>query len=412
MSPKKVELVAPAGDMEKLKTALLYGADAVYASTPLFSMRTREIGFTLDTLRDGINYTHNLNKKIYITLNTFPHALEIKAWKAHAKKIIALGPDALIVADPGLLDYLKSVTSIPIHLSTQANTTNQLAAQFWEKQQVKRIVLARELNLKDIKLITKNSKIKFETFVHGAMCMSYSGRCQISNYFIGRDPNKGECIQPCRFKYKVYALEEEMRPQEFFPITETEEGTYIFNSKDLCMIKHIPELIKAGISAFKIEGRMKSSYYVGSVTRVYRQAIDEYFKDAKQYNKNGQKYFYEIQKINNRGFTTGFYFEKPNQNTNNYLTSKEISDYSYIGMVKNYDNKTKILAFEVKNYLPAGSILEILLPNMIVKHKLSKIVYKNKIIKAAHANYMLNIKTEAQIPVGTLIRIKSPKIKS
>ena len=403
----KPELLAPAGNFEKLKIALHYGADAVYASTPSFSMRTREISFTYKTLKSAIEYTHKLNKKIYITLNTYPHASEIKKWQTHARKIINLKPDALIVADIGLIKYIQSISSIPIHLSTQANTTNQLSAKFWFDQGIKRVVLAREMNLKDIKLISKIKGLKIESFVHGAMCMAYSGRCQISNYLIGRDPNKGECIQPCRFKYKLYGVEEGMRKNEIFPVLENESGTFLFNSKDLCMIENIADLIKAGISAFKIEGRMKSTYYVGSVVRLYREAIDLYCKNPEEF-KNSITYFTsEMQKINNRGYTTGFYFNKPDQNTNNYETSKEVSTFGYVGIVESYDKINKIAKILVKNYLPVGSMLEILTPNKIVIHKLDKIKIGKKFVNVVHANSVIEIETSENIPVNSLIRTQN-----
>lgn len=403
---KKPQLVAPAGDWEKLKTAFFYGADAVYASTADFSLRSREIKFDLKTLQKAIDYTHKLNKGIYITLNTFPHAQEIKSWQKYAQKIIRLQPDALIVADIGLIKYLQSITDIPIHLSTQANTVNHLTANFWKKQGIKRIVLARELNIRDIKLISQKTKLYLEVFVHGAMCMSYSGRCQISNYLVGRDPNKGQCIQACRFKYQLYGVKEETRQEEIFPIYEDDLGTYLFNSRDLCMIEYIPQLIKAGISAFKIEGRTKSAYYVGSVTKLYRQAIDEYWQSHQKYKDNLPYYQKEMQKINNRGYTTGFYFSKPNQHTNNYLSSKETSAYNYIARVVSYNPKRKIAFLEVKNYLPAASILEFLLPNEIIKYKLTQIIYKNKTVSAAHANYLINISIDKNLPAGCLVRTK------
>lgn len=405
---KKPELVAPAGDLEKLKTALLYGADAVYASTPQFSMRTREIGFDYKTLHEGVKYTHNLGKKIYFTLNIYPYAREINDLKKHINKLVKMKPDALIVADIGVIDYLRQITKIPIHLSTQANTTNYLAANFYEKLGLKRLVLARELNLKDIKLIHKNCQIPLEVFVHGAMCMSYSGRCQISNYFIGRDPNKGQCIQPCRYKYKLYGIEEEKRKGEIFPIYEDDFGTHLFNSRDLCMIEYIPELINAGVSAFKIEGRMKGSFYVGSVVRSYRQAIDLFFQNPQKYQLQKKKFFCELTKTSNRGFTTGFYLQKPDKDTNNYLSAKETSDYSFVGVVKDYDSNTNEATIEVRNFLPSGSILEILTLNKIIKHKLSEIIYKGKKIPTAHANYFIKINISDHLKPGFLIRIKNP----
>lgn len=425
MNIAKPELIAPAGDLQKLKIAFLYGADAVYASTPKFSMRTREIGFTEKSLKKGIAYAHSLGKKIYLTLNTFPHSSEIEKLKTHARKTIALKPDAIIVADPGVLSYLKTITSIPIHLSTQANTTNYLSANFWQRQGVERIVLARELNIKDIELISKycssvertknfkllgksskNKTIGLETFVHGAMCMAYSGRCQISNYMLGRDPNKGACAQPCRFKYKLYELEEEMREGEKYPVYEDENGTYLLNSKDLCMIEHIPELIDANIGSFKIEGRLKSIYYVAMVTRAYRQAIDLYFDNKNKYLKEKDSFVEELKKVSNRGFTTGFYFGKPNTETNNYETSRAKSDWGFIGLVKKYDNKRKVAKVEVKNHLPINSELEIVTPTNIYEYELKEMYKDGEKIDCAHADYIVEMPLDQLVPEDSFLRIK------
>ncbi|EKD56606.1 MAG: hypothetical protein ACD_58C00134G0001 [uncultured bacterium] len=402
----KPELLAPAGDMEKLKLAFMYGADAVYASTADFAMRTREIGFDYNSLKEGINYTHSINKKIYITVNTFPHSSEIPNFIKHAKKLITLSPDAFIVADPGLVKYFIDNCNIPVHLSTQANITNYLASNFWQDQGVKRIVLARELNLKDIKLITQKTKIPIETFVHGAMCMAYSGRCQISNYLTGRDPNRGKCVQACRFKYKVFGLKEELRPNDNYEILEDDTGSYLFNSKDLCMINHIPELINAGVTSFKIEGRLKGIYYVTTVTRLYRQAIDLYFANPKKYLASKKYFSNEILKTSNRGYTTGFYFNKPDPSTNNYLTQKETSSYSFVGQVIYQDLKNKTISVLVKNQLKLGSILEIITPNKIIKHKLTKMEHKNKPASIVHAGYEITFKLTKKIPILSLIRTK------
>lgn len=434
----KPELISPAGDPEKLKIAFLYGADAVYASTPKYSMRTREIGFTDKTLKEGIKYAHSLGKKVYLTINTFPHPGEIENLKKHINKTIKFNPDAIIVADPGVLTYLKSVTDIPAHLSTQANTTNHLSAEFWRKAGVERIVLARELSLKNIKKIfeycssktrTKNdnsslppyaesnnnnlaiqqfnnSSVQLEAFVQGAMCMAYSGRCQISNYMTGRDPNKGACIQACRFKYRIYDIEEEMRKGERFQIYEDSEGSYLLNSKDLCMIEHIPELIDAGISSFKIEGRLKSIYYVGIVTRTWRKAIDSYFENHTKYDKEKTNYKREVEKVSNRGFTTGFYFHKPTQKTNNYESSRAKSTWGFVGIVKKYDKEARMATIEVKNYLPKGAKLEIVTPDQVIKYKLVQMKKDGKIIDVAHANYIIDVLISTEIPLNSFVRMK------
>ncbi|MCL5795254.1 MAG: U32 family peptidase [Patescibacteria group bacterium] len=407
-SIKKPELIAPAGDLVRLKQAFLFGADAVYASTPNFSMRTREIGFDYQSLKFGINYAHKLGKKVYLTVNTYPHSSEIKDFIKHAQKIIKLKPDALIIADPGVLQYFRENSTIPLHLSTQANTTNYLTANFWQKYGVKRIVLARELSLVDIKSISKKCpKLKLEAFVHGAMCMAYSGRCQISNYFTGRDPNKGECIQACRFKYKLFALEEEMRPGERFPIYEDSNGTYLLNSRDLCMIDHLPELIDAGVSSFKIEGRLKGIYYLSIITRAYRQAIDLFCKSPKQYHKSKKVFLSEILKTSSRGFTTGFYFGKPDKSTNNYRSQRESGEYCFVGQIIKFNRKTKIAEAMAANRLRVGSIVEIVTPQKIYKIKLTKIIHKKKSVKVVHANYLFSFKSINNLPIGSLLRTKA-----
>jgi putative protease len=445
MAKNKPELISPAGDFEKLKIAFLYGADAVYASTPKFSMRSRgEIKFDDKTLKEGIDYAHSIGKKVYLTLNTYPHASEIEEFKKHAKKTIKFSPDAVICADPGVIDYLKTITNIPLHLSTQANTVNHLSANFWQKQGISRIVLARELCLKDIQLIYNNlssqvpkgtlwvesrdlkiedfstanklasrndRSVELEAFVHGAMCMAYSGRCQISNYMVGRDPNKGECIQACRFKYKFKELdiEEELRPGEKFKIYEDESGSYLLNSKDLCMIDHIPDLIDAGVTSFKIEGRLKSIYYVGIITRAYRKAIDMYFENPKEYLKTKNKLLAEVAKTSNRGFTTGFYYQKPNEETNNYATSRAASQYDFVGLVRKYDINSKLATVEVRNRLLAGTNIEIVTPDDIVKHKLNTMYHKGEKATQAHAGYIIKFSIDQPLPVNSFVRRKAEK---
>jgi len=401
---KKPELLAPAGNLVILKVAFQYGADAVYCGTPAFAMRSR-VGFNLRSLKQGIDYAHKIGKKVYVTVNAFPHSRQINVLKNHILKIIALNPDALIVADPGVIDYIRSISKIPIHLSTQANTTNYLSVNFWQKQGVDRIVLARELSIKDIADICEQTKMSIECFVHGAMCMAYSGRCQISNYMASRDPNQGRCIQACRFKYKLYGLEEELRPGEIFPIYEDEEGTHMLNSKDLCMIEHIPELVKAGVISFKIEGRLKTEYYVAITVRAYRQAIDLYFRNPELYKKGRIKLKKELSKASNRGFTTGFYFNKPNKETNNYKSSKASSSWGYIGQVLNYDKKKKILQFECKNYLSVGSKLEIITPKETIKYKLENMAKNNLPVQVAHAGNIIEIPFDREIEKNSLIRV-------
>jgi putative protease len=402
----KPELLAPAGTLDILKIAFMYGADAVYCGTPAFAMRAR-VGFNIETLKEGILCAHSLNKKVYLTLNAFPHSFEIEKLEEHIGKLAELKPDAFIVADPGMIDFILKNFDIPVHLSTQASTTNQLTAEFWKKQGVERIVLARELSLKEIKKIHETVDIELETFIHGAMCMAYSGRCQISNYMTGRDPNRGQCVQACRFKYKMYALEEDLRKGELFPLYEDEEGTHILNSKDLCMIQYIPELIDAGIASLKIEGRLKSEYYVATVVRAYRKAIDLYYSSngSEKLKKEVENLQKEVEKSANRGFTTGFYFDKPNQETNNYLSSRAESQAGYIGRVLGYDNDKKMLKFEVKNHLLINSKLEIFSPDKTISYALKEMFKDGQSIEVAHANNIVEIPLEEEMPTDSLIRI-------
>lgn len=401
----KPELLAPAGNLEILKIAFKYGADAVYCGTPSFAMRSR-VGFNYSTLKEGIAHAHKLGKKVYVTLNAFPHPLDIKKLKKHINKLISLSPDAFIVADPGTIHYLKGVTKISIHLSTQANTTNQLSADFWKNQGVERVVLARELSLKEIAKIHADSDTELECFIHGAMCMAYSGRCQISNYLTGRDPNSGACIQACRFKYKMYGMEEEFRTGEIFPLYEDEEGTHILNSKDLCMIEFIPELIKAGIISFKIEGRLKSEYYVAITVRAYRRAIDLYFSNPNSYKKELNTLKLEVAKASNREFTTGFYFGKPDQMTNNYESSKAKSSWGYIGRMVSYDKKQQLLKFICKNHLTLGSKLEICTPDETISYDLTEMTINNMPTEVAHADNIVSIPMSTEVQQDSLIRVQ------
>lgn len=402
----KPELLAPAGTLDILKIAFLYGADAVYCGTPKFAMRSR-VEFSEKDLQEGIKYSHSISKKIYITLNAFPHPEEIKDAQKYALALAKLKPDAFIIADPGMVKFVLDNTDIPVHLSTQANTTNQLSAKFWQELGAERIVLARELSLSEIKVIHNSlNNCTLEAFVHGAMCMAYSGRCQISNYMTGRDPNRGECIQACRFKYKMHGLEEQFRPGEIFPTFEDEEGTHILNSKDLCMIEYLPDLIEAGISGFKIEGRLKSEYYVASVVRAYRQAIDAYFENKEEYGKRKIEFKEELLKTANRGFTTGFYFGKPDSKTNNYPSSRAMSSWGYIGRVKKYSAKEKMLEFEIKNHLLLNSDIEIITPSQTFSSKLNQMLLEGKPIEVAHAGMIVQIPFPNQIPKDSLIRIQ------
>ena len=360
----KVELLAPAGNLEKLKMAILYGADAVYLAGKRFGLRTASDNFTLEELKEGVEFAHSRNKKVYLTMNIIPHNDDFTGVEDFIKSAAEAGIDAVIVSDPGMFRIVKKTCpDLDIHISTQANITNVHSANFWHEMGASRIVLARELSLKEIRQIRDgvSKDLELEAFVHGAMCMSYSGRCLISSFLTGRSANKGDCAQPCRWKYH---LVEEKRPGEYFPIEEDSRGTFIFNSKDLCMIQHIPELLACGISSFKIEGRVKSSFYVATVVKAYREAIDAYYEslDNNKPYKFDEKWLAEIGKVSNRDFTTGFFFHKPNEEDHNFGTSSYIRKYEFVGIVMDYDEKNGHNIIEQRNKFSVGDRIEVLPP--------------------------------------------------
>ncbi|NLJ78307.1 MAG: U32 family peptidase [Tissierellia bacterium] len=358
----KPELLAPAGDLEKLKMAIHYGADAVYLGGEQFGLRKTSKNFTLDEMKDGIEFAHRRDKKIYVTMNIVPHDEDLEGLDDYARRLYDIDVDGVIVSDPGIYSIInRTVPELPIHISTQASVTNYETIMFWYGLGIRRIVLARELSLSEIGSIVDRvpDDLEIETFVHGAMCISYSGRCLLSNYMAGRDANRGECAHPCRWKYN---LVEEKRPGEFYPVYENERGTFIFNSKDLCMIEYIPELIQTGIGSFKIEGRVKSSYYVATVIRSYRAAIDEYLADPENYIFD-PIWLDEIKKASYRDFTTGFYFDRPTGKDQVSKTSSYIRNYDYIGLVLDYDEDAKIATIEQRNRMFIGDRIEIFGPN-------------------------------------------------
>lgn len=359
---KKVELLAPAGNLEKLKMAVLYGADAVYIGGQKFGLRAKADNFSEEDIQQGIKYAHARSCKLYVTLNIIPHNDDLDGLPEYVMQLDALGVDALIVSDPGIFSVVRKVApNMEIHISTQANNTNYQSANFWHELGAKRIVVARELSLTEIKEIdTKTPEaLDIEAFVHGAMCISYSGRCLLSSYMTGRDSNRGDCAQSCRWKYHIM---EEKRPGEYYPVYEDEKGTYIFNSKDLCMIEHIPELVEAGIYSFKIEGRMKSSFYVATVVSAYRKAIDAYMADPENYKFNSE-WLCELSKASHREYTKGFYFNKTSGEDQIYHTSSYVRDYDFIGMVLEYDKETKIARIEQRNRMIVGDEIEVMSPN-------------------------------------------------
>ena len=356
---KKPELLAPAGNLEKLKMALIYGADAVYMGGKAFGLRAFSDNFEQDDMRQGIAYAHSLGKKAYITINIFPHNDDLAALPDYISDVAAMAADAIIVSDPGVYRIARQTApGLPIHISTQANCTNWAAAQFWQELGAARLVLARELSLREISLIRQKVDIELEAFVHGAMCMSYSGRCLISNYLTGRDANRGECAQPCRWKYH---LMEESRPGVYLPVTEDDRGTYIFNSKDLCLLQHLPELVDSGLSSFKIEGRMKSVHYVATVVKVYREAIDCYASSPASF-KVRESWLDELQKVSHREYTTGFYFNKTSAQDQIYTSSSYMQTHDFVGLVKEYDPISGRALIEQRNNIKAGEEIEIMQP--------------------------------------------------
>jgi len=359
----KFELLAPAGDLEKLKTAIVYGADAVYFGGEMFSLRAGAGNLTIEEMKEGVAFAHERGKRCYLTINIFAHNEDIEPLTKYLMDIKDIGLDAFIVSDPGIIDLIQEVIpGAEIHLSTQANMTNYRTANFWHKMGVERLVLARELTFKEIIEIRKNipEDMELEAFVHGAMCISYSGRCLLSNFMIERDANRGACAHPCRWKY---ALVEEKRPGEYFPVEEDERGTYILNSRDLCMIEHLPEIIESGIMSAKIEGRMKSVFYVATIVHAYRKAIDAYFADPENYQFNPE-WMNELKKVSHREFTTGFYFDKPTNKDQNYQTSAYTRDYSFVGVVRSYDQETGYAVVEQRNKMSVGEEIEIFGPDI------------------------------------------------
>jgi len=403
---KRPELLAPAGNLEKLKMAVIYGADAVYLGGENFGLRAGAKNFTLKQLAEGIKFAHDREKRIYLTLNIIPHNEDLVGFPEYVAKLKELDLDAVIISDPGILKIVKNIIpEMEIHLSTQANTTNYAAVNFWYEQGVRRIILARELSLEEIKEIIKKSPpdMKIETFIHGAMCISYSGRCLLSNYMVGRDANRGDCAQSCRWRYY---LMEETRPGEYFPVYEDKKGTYIFNSKDLCMIEHLPSLIEAGIFAFKIEGRMKSSYYVATVVKAYRHLIDSYLLKPDEYFCD-EKWLDEIKKVSHRYFTTGFYFAKPSGKEQRYDSSAYIKTYDFAGLILEYDADNQIATIEQKNRIFVGDEIEIFGPDDdFFTQKIEKMWDEEgeEIEAAPHAKQIIRMKMAKPVKPWYIIR--------
>ena len=362
---RKIELLCPASSLEVLKIAVIFGADAVYIGGEAFGLRAKAKNFSLEEMAEGIKFAHDHGVKVYVTANILAHNYDLDGVRTYFEELRDMKPDrpdGLIIADPAIFMIAKEVCpEIERHVSTQANNTNYGTFKFWWEMGAKRVVTARELSLREIKEIRDNipEDMDIETFIHGAMCISYSGRCLLSNYFTGRDANKGACTHPCRWKYSVV---EEKRPGEYFPVYENERGTYIFNSKDLCMIEHIPDLIEAGIDSYKIEGRMKTALYVATVARTYRKAIDDYLESPEKYEANMPWYLDQISNCTYRQFTTGFFYGKPSEETQIYDNNTYEKGYTYLGIFgpKNEDGMYRI---EQRNKFSVGEVIEVMKPN-------------------------------------------------
>ncbi len=390
----KIELLAPAGDMEKLKTAILYGADAVYFGGEMFSLRAGAGNLTIDEIREAMDFVHDHGCKGYMTINIYPHNDDIPLLRDYLAKIRDIPIDAFLISDPGVMSLVKDIIpGAEIHLSTQANTTNYVTAAFWAGQGVKRIVAARELSLVELRQMRENlpSDIEIEAFVHGAMCISYSGRCLLSNFMTGRDSNRGACTHPCRWKY---ALVEQQRPGEYYPIEEDARGSYILNSRDLCMIDSIPDLVAAGITSLKIEGRMKSMFYVATVVSAYRAALDDYLANHDNYSFD-TKHYQELCKASHREFTHGFYYNKPTDKDQNYLTSDYVRDYSFIGIVLGDDEETGLTVVEQRNKFEIGDVVEIFGPHTPYYEETIEEMYDedgNPVESAPHPQQILKLR--------------------
>lgn len=358
---KKPELLAPAGNMEKLKMALLYGADAVYLGGKSFGLRAFGGNFSRQELAEAMAFAHNLGKRVYVTVNIFPHNSDLAALPNYLQFLEEIQADGILVADLGVFSMAKRYApGVELHVSTQANSTNWAAVNAWAELGASRVVLARELSMHEISEIRRRCPVELEMFVHGAMCISYSGRCLMSNYLAERDANRGSCAQPCRWNY---ALMEEKRPGQYFPVVEDERGTYIFNSKDMCLLPYLPDVLTSGVDSLKIEGRMKSVHYAASVVKAYREAIDSYFADPDAFCVR-QAWLEELDKVSHRAYTTGFYYGRPTERNQIYGTSSYIQTSDFVGLVLAYEEKTGLAVVEQRNNMKLGQEIEVFQPKL------------------------------------------------
>ena len=406
---KKPELLVPASSLEVLKTAVRYGADAVYIGGEVFGLRAKAKNFSLEEMKEGVEFAHRYNVKVYVTANILAHNSDIEPVKAYFNDLKKVKPDALIIADPAIFTIAKEMLpDMELHISTQANNTNYGTYNFWHSLGAKRVVSARELSISEIKDIRNHipDDLEIETFVHGAMCISYSGRCLLSSFMAGRDANKGACTHPCRWKYAVV---EESRPGQYMPVEENERGTYIFNSKDLCMIDHIPELVDAGIDSFKIEGRMKTALYVATVARTYRMAIDDYFENPKKYQENIPKYKTLISQCTYRQYTTGFFFGKPDETTQIYDCNVYERDYVYLG-ISGEPLEDGSFVIEQKNKFCVGDKIEIMKADgRDIEANVISITDQDGVAMEScpHPKQIITIKLDQVPEAGDILRMKA-----
>ena len=404
MIRKKPELLAPAGNMEKMKMALLYGADAVYLGGKAYGLRAFGGNFSREELKEAMEFAHGLGKKVYVTVNIFPHNRDLAALPDYLRYLQEIGADALLVADLGIFTMCREIVpEMELHISTQANNTNWATVRAWQALGAKRVVLAREMSLEEIREIRQKCDVDLEMFVHGAMCISYSGRCLLSNYFTGRDANMGSCAQSCRWKY---ALVEETRPGKYFPIEEDERGTYIMNSKDMCLLPHIADVIGSGVESLKIEGRMKSVHYVASVVKAYRLAIDAYFDHPDDFHID-PAWIEELEKVSHRPYTTGFYYHQPTKDDQLYGTSSYIQTSEFVGLVRSYDKETGWALVEQRNNMKLGQEIEVFQPTGPLFRQTIRAMRDEdgeEIAVAPHPQQLLYMKMEQPVEPYTILR--------
>lgn len=401
---RHIEVLSPAGNMDKLKMAIHYGADAVYCAGQSFGLRASSSNFSNEELKEAVEFVHSHGKKIYVTCNIIPHNEDLVGLEDYLKFLESIKVDAIIVADLGIFLLAKRVApNLERHVSTQANTTNYLTTEFWKEQGATRVVVAREVSIADIKTMKEAADIEIEAFVHGAMCISYSGRCLLSNYFTTRDANRGQCTQACRWKY---SLVEENRPGEYYPIEEDQHGTYIFNSKDLCLLKYIPDLVEAGVDSLKIEGRMKSVHYAATVTKVYREAVDSYLADPEHYEVKPE-WIEELEKISHRPYTEGFSVEKPDETAQNYGQSSNTQTHDFIGLVEGYNVEEGYAYLEQRNNFKVGDEVEFCQPHgELVHHVITKMTDEegNEITVAPHPQMKVRLYIDTPLEEYAMMR--------